>query len=87
MRVTIGEIGASKVAGVAIQVVVLAVPHDIIDDNDGRSGLLDVVICGVIQLLGRGDIATCGLSTRYARKMGSGGNSCNAGNDRRDWSK
>jgi len=68
MRVTIGEIGASKVAGVAIRVVVLAVPRDIIDDNDGREGLLDVVIRGVVQLLGRGNIATCGLSTRDARK-------------------
>ena len=69
MRVTTGEtvgpVGACNAVGVAVFLVVRAIPRDFIGGNEG---LLDVVIRGVVQVLGRGSIATCGHGTSNVRE-------------------
>jgi hypothetical protein len=72
MRVTMGEtvgrMGASNVLGVAVFLVVLGVPRDFIGGSEEVEGLLDVVIRGVVQVLGRGSTVTCGHGTSNVRE-------------------
>ena len=71
MRVTMGEtvgpVGACNVVGVAMFLVVRAIPCDFIGGKEGLL-LLDVVIRGVVQVLGRGSIATRGHGTSDVRE-------------------
>ena len=69
MRVTTGEtvgpVGACNAVGVAVFLVVRVIPRDFIGGNEG---LLDVIIRGVVQVLGRGSIATCWHGASNVRK-------------------
>ena len=66
MWVKIGPFVASQLFGVTVPVIVHVVrPCDIADSSDGE-GVLGVGKRGVVYLLGRGNIATCGHSTSYA---------------------
>ncbi len=65
MGETVGTMCACNLAGVAVFVVVLSV---ILDFTFGEEGLLDVVIRGVVQILGRGNIVTCGHSANNVRE-------------------
>jgi len=70
MRVTLGETvgpgGASNFVGVAVLVVVPVRPRDIVDHNG--EGVLAVGIRGVVQVLRRGSIATCGHGASNVRE-------------------
>lgn len=65
VREAIGEFWAVNSFGIAVFVVVLAVPRDFMI---GEEGLLDVVIHGIVQVLGGRSITTCGHGVSNVRE-------------------